>query len=41
MQILNLLGIEDQEDPPCQAISLGDKRIRGMGTFWGDEPELA
>lgn len=40
MQILKLIGLEDQKDLPCQVISHGDMRIVEVGIVLASEPKL-
>lgn len=40
MEILRLVGLEDQADMPCDAISHGDMRVVEMGIVLASEPEL-
>jgi branched-chain amino acid transport system ATP-binding protein len=40
LQILKLIGLEDQKDMPCQAISHGDMRIVEVGIVLASEPKL-
>ena len=40
LQVLKLIGLEDQKDAPCQAISHGDMRIVEIGIVLASEPKL-
>jgi branched-chain amino acid transport system ATP-binding protein len=40
LHILKLIGLEDQKDMPCQAISHGDMRIVEIGIVLASEPKL-
>ena len=40
LQVLKLIGLEDQKDAPCQAISHGDMRIVEVGIVLASEPKL-
>jgi len=40
LRILKLIGLEDQKDAPCHAISHGDMRIVEVGIVLASEPKL-